>query len=151
LDHDVIEDCSLITATKVLGKKWTIFVLSELLTTQQLYFSELQGQIKGKYGEKISARVLTDVLNNLEEQGIINRQVKVETTPVRVSYSLTDKGKDFEIIFSILKGWGLKWGGVKQKVCQTFSCVHNTVPFVDIDYAKENLPRMTEFKEKISK
>ncbi|OLS21310.1 MAG: HTH-type transcriptional regulator YodB [Candidatus Heimdallarchaeota archaeon LC_3] len=150
MDRIVIEDCSIITATKVLGKKWTIFVLSELLTQKELYFSELQAQIKGKYGENISARVLTDCLSNLEDQRIINRQVKVDTTPVRVSYSLTEKGKDFELIFAILKGWGIKWGGVQQKVCSTFSCVHNTVPFVDIDHAKEVLPYITSIHEKIN-
>ncbi|MFW9930151.1 MAG: winged helix-turn-helix transcriptional regulator [Candidatus Thorarchaeota archaeon] len=145
-DDNVEEDCSILTATKILGKKWTVFVLAELLNSEELFFSDLHNQIRGKYGEKISGRVLTDCLSSLEENGIINREVKVETSPVRVSYSLTEKGKDFEFIFAVLKGWGIKWGGIKQKKCQTFNCVHNTVPIIDFDYAKEILPLVDSSK-----
>jgi hypothetical protein len=39
-----------------------------------------------------------------------------------------------------LKGWGIKWGSVKQKVCQSFTCIHNAVPFIDYDEARKIVP-----------
>jgi DNA-binding HxlR family transcriptional regulator len=131
-------DCSIITALNFLSKKWIVFIFAELLSEYDslgkgLYFSDLLSKVKDKYGSKISPRVLSDSLQNLESEGIISRDVITESMPVRVSYSLTPKGDDFKIVLSALKGWGVKYGGVKQKVCQNFSCVHNTVPIMDID------------------
>jgi len=135
------EDCSILTAMNILSRKWMLFILTELISEYQsgigkgLYFSELQKNVRDKYGSKISPRVLSDSLHNLENEGIINRIVLSDSMPVRVAYSLTEKGEDFKIVLSALKGWGIKYGGVKQKVCQSFTCLHNTIPFMDIDKA----------------
>ena len=96
-------------------------------------FNELQKQVKDNYGGKISSRVLTDSLLLLENSNLVLREVQTETKPIRVLYSLTEKGIDFQIVLSALKGWGIKHGGVRQKVCQAFSCIHNSVPFLDIN------------------
>ena len=136
--HNVENDCSLIQAISLLGKKWVIFILAELIINQVesgkgMYFNELQKRVTDNYGGKISSRVLTDSLQLLERTGIVNRIVQTGDKPIRVLYSLTDKGIDFQIVLSALKGWGIKHGGVKQKVCQSFSCIHNSVPFLNIE------------------
>ncbi|MHA2031117.1 MAG: winged helix-turn-helix transcriptional regulator, partial [Candidatus Kariarchaeaceae archaeon] len=53
-----IMECASGLSLKILGKKWTLYILCELLMGKELYFSELQERIKGIYGESISARVL---------------------------------------------------------------------------------------------
>jgi DNA-binding HxlR family transcriptional regulator len=131
------DECSAMLAVKILGRKWTTNILCELLMHKELFFSDLQKHIEGNYGEKISARVLSEGLSRLEELSIIKRNVISETMPIRVKYSLTEKGEDFEVIFAILKGWGLKWGGIDIKKCKSFSCMHNSVPFIYIDKMKE--------------
>lgn len=138
--HIVEEDCSIIQATKILGKKWVVFVLSELMVEPEIYFTDLQKHIMDQYKDTISARVLSECLSTLEQENIITRTVHTDSIPVRVSYALTEKGKDFRVIFGVLKGWGVKWGGVNQKVCKSYTCVHNAVSFIDIDKAKDLLP-----------
>jgi DNA-binding HxlR family transcriptional regulator len=134
---DTAHECAASLAMKILGKKWTLFIICELLMCQELYFSDLQKQIHGHYGEKISARVLSESLKGLETNGVLTRNVHSEAMPIRVGYSLTEKGEDFAVIFSALKGWGFKWGGIKQKLCKSFACIHNAVPIIDIDEAKD--------------
>lgn len=147
-NHNVVLDCSLIQAISLLGKKWVIFILTELIiqhveTGKGMYFNELQKQVKDNYGGKISSRVLTDSLSLLENSSMIRREVQTDIKPLRVIYSLTEKGIDFQIVLSALKGWGIKHGGVKQKICQSFSCIHNSVPFLNINKTWENLVSKT--------
>ncbi|MHA2103935.1 MAG: winged helix-turn-helix transcriptional regulator [Candidatus Hodarchaeales archaeon] len=139
-DRDVLEDCSILLGLKILGKKWMVFVLSELLTNDDIYFTDLQSSVQDKYGKGISGRVLSDCLSTLEGSGIIIRIVNPETIPARVSYSLTPKGQDLKVVLGVLKGWGVKWGGNKQKICQAFTCLHNAVGMIDIDKTAENCP-----------
>jgi DNA-binding HxlR family transcriptional regulator len=131
-----IDECAANLALKILGRKWTLYIVCELLMNHRLYFGQLQEEILGNYGEKISARVLSESLSRLEENGLLQRTEHRGTTPTRVSYSLTDKGEDLIVIFAATKGWGLKWGGIEQKKCRSFSCIHNTVPTIDIDEVK---------------
>lgn len=129
------EDCSVLQALAVLGKKWTVFILCELLADEEIYFSDLQNNLKNRYGETISSKVLSDTLTLLEKSDIVNRTVDNDR---RVRYSLTEKGQDLEIVLAVLKGWGTKWGGSEFKKCRTFTCVHNAIPIFKIDDAKEN-------------
>ena len=132
-DEKEVDECAAMLAVKILGRKWTTYILCELLLQKEMFFSDLQKHIEGNYGEKISARVLSEGLSRLEEQTIIKRNVISETMPIRVKYSLTEKGEDFKYIFAVLKGWGLKWGGITTKKCRSFSCIHNAVPYIDIN------------------
>ncbi|MHA1946929.1 MAG: winged helix-turn-helix transcriptional regulator [Candidatus Hodarchaeales archaeon] len=132
-----IIECAAGLSLKILGKKWTLYILCELLMSKELYFSELQERIKGIYGESISARVLSESLKGLENHDVVIRTVHSDKMPIRVGYSLTEKGEDFSVVFSVLKGWGMKWGGINVKKCQSFTCVHNTVPVINVDEAKK--------------
>lgn len=69
----------------VLGTKWTISILGELLAGPQR-FGELQSTLDG-----ISPRTLTERLRRLEAQGFVLRHSYAEAPP-RVEYSLTAKG-----------------------------------------------------------
>ncbi|MFX1517843.1 MAG: winged helix-turn-helix transcriptional regulator [Promethearchaeota archaeon] len=136
MSQDLEEECSALLAIKILGRKWIPWILCELLSHRESYFSDLQKRIEGNYGEKISARVLSESLTMLEENDLLERTVVSETMPIRVKYSLTEKGADLEVIFGVLKGWGIKWGTIRQKKCKSFSCIHNCVPMINIDKAK---------------
>ncbi|WP_455141276.1 winged helix-turn-helix transcriptional regulator [Candidatus Hodarchaeum mangrovi] len=131
------DDCAAMLPIKVLGKKWISLIICELLMHPNSFFTDIQNEIEGKYGQKISARVLSEGLSLLEENKIIERSVISDKMPIRVQYVLTERGQDFAVIFGILKGWGLKWGDIKQKKCRSFSCIHNSVATIDIDKARE--------------
>ena len=115
MSSNEIDECAASIALKILGRKWTLFIVCELLMNHRLYFGQLQVVILGNYGEMISARVLSESLSRLEENGLIQRTEHRDTTPTRVSHSLTKKGEDLIVIFAITKGWGLKWGQLRTK------------------------------------
>lgn len=69
----------------VLGAKWTICIIAELLRGARR-FGQLQSAFEG-----ISPRTLTERLRQLEAEGFISRQAFAEAPP-RVEYTLTVKG-----------------------------------------------------------
>ncbi len=139
MNKAIRDECSALVAIRILGRKWIPWIVCELLTQREMFFTDLLTRIEGNYGEKISSRVLSESLTRLEESSIIVRTVVGEIMPIRVKYSLTEKGIDLQVIFGVLKGWGIKWGDIQQKKCRSFSCIHNSVPMIDIDKAGELL------------
>ena len=131
-------ECSVLRITDILGKKWIIFILSELIHSNEIFFNDLQDRLFSKTGENISARILSLSLKTLENESIIEREVEESTR--RVKYSLTQKGKELEIILSLIKGWSIKWDELKFKLCTSFSCVHDSVPILPIDKIIEIYP-----------
>jgi DNA-binding HxlR family transcriptional regulator len=71
-----------------LANKWAILVLASM-NSGKTRFSAMQ-----KYVATISPKTLTQVLRNLEQQGIIQRTATL-TVPVTVEYSVTKKGHEF--------------------------------------------------------
>jgi len=76
-------------------------ILYQLLLGPQR-FSEIESALP------VSGRLLTERLKELEKEGIVHRQIYPEV-PVRVEYSLTEKGKALEPIFRDIQGWAESW------------------------------------------
>ena len=131
------EDCAILLTIRALCKKWSIYVLAELLVHEYRYFSDLQKALINASGKNISGRVLTDTLNDLENEELIKRIVLTEHKPVRVQYTLTEKGKDLEFVFAVLKSWGLRWGGESIKKCKSYTCIHNSVKAINFKQLKK--------------
>ncbi len=56
----------------------------------------------------LSGKVLSERLKDLENEGIVKRQVYPET-PVRIEYSLTEKGIAFNPIMKDIEKWSQNW------------------------------------------
>jgi DNA-binding HxlR family transcriptional regulator len=56
----------------------------------------------------ITDRMLSDRLQELEQEGILERTV-VPETPVRVEYALTKKGRALGAAMEAIKEWAHKW------------------------------------------
>lgn len=95
-------ECPVETAMRLIGNKWKIFVLRELLPGRKR-FSELQRSIGG-----ISQKVLTQNLRAMEENGLIEREVFAEVPP-RVEYRLSALGATLRPVIGVLARWGLKY------------------------------------------
>lgn len=76
-------------------------IIYQLLTGPQRFCT-----IESSIG--ISGRVLSERLKDLENQGIVKREVYPET-PVRIEYSLTDKGLALEPLMSEIEKWSQSW------------------------------------------
>jgi DNA-binding HxlR family transcriptional regulator len=98
--HD--ETCPIAEAAKLLGDKWTLIILRNLMDGPSR-FKDLE-----RTGEGISPSVLTARLHELEVQGIVSRMAFAEIPP-RVEYTLTQKGDDALVVVDALRAYGLKW------------------------------------------
>lgn len=76
----------------VLSQRWSLVIIF-LLGMKSLSFNELREMLPG-----ISSRTLTDKLRMLERNGILTRNV-ASRAPVRVSYSLTTRGREIALSF----------------------------------------------------
>ncbi len=109
------ENCPIYFVTRILGKRWAILVLQELLASNNprgAQFGELHRTISW-----VSPKVLTQRLREFEKEGIVSRDVDASIMPARVHYSLTKKGLDFAPILDHMQEWGIKHGGDKVVGC----------------------------------
>lgn len=95
-------------AMSILSKKWNGLIIY-LLLNGPVRSSKIQSTLG------ISGRVLSIRLKEFEEQEIIQRKVYPEY-PVRVEYSLTEKGQALEPVFNELKRWSKKWVSLKREI-----------------------------------
>lgn len=89
-------------AVGILAKRWTPLILY-VLSAHPRRFNEIAEQI-----QFVSDRMLSERLKELEAEGLITRRIYAEV-PVRVEYSLTDKGCDLEPVFMAIGTWASKW------------------------------------------
>lgn len=89
-------------AFELLGKRWTGLIIHVMLNGPKR-FSDFQEVIP-----HLSPRMLTERLKELEEQGVVLRQVYPEM-PVRIEYELTDKGRDLQNVMTEVQAWATKW------------------------------------------
>lgn len=94
--------CPVTTTARLIGKKWHPVIVHRLLDEGPLGFNELKESVDG-----ISSKVLSDSLTDLEESGIVDRDV-VSEQPFRVQYSLTEPGADLQPIIEAMGDWGQK-------------------------------------------
>ena len=97
--------CPLHGLVSILSGPWTIYILWLLRTNGDMRFGQLKKQMPA-----ISAKVLTERLRMLEEVGILSRHQE-QTIPPKVTYSLTERGKELEKVIDPLGALALKWSG----------------------------------------
>lgn len=95
----IITDCGVEATLEVIGGKWKGVILYHLCSGVKR-FNEL-----GRLLPKITQRMLTRQLRELENDGLINREVYPQVPP-KVEYSLTEYGQSLEPIIMSLKSWG---------------------------------------------
>lgn len=103
-----ITNCPVEYTASLIGNKWKIIILRDLLTGTKRY-NELTRSVVG-----ISAKVLTENLRDLERDGIVKRTVD-PVVPPKVEYSLTDKGYDLKDVLAAMKVFGEKYKGDKNE------------------------------------
>jgi DNA-binding HxlR family transcriptional regulator len=89
-------------AIELIGKRWTGAILCAL-TEGPLRFAELARAVPG-----LSDRLLSQRLRELEGEGLVEREVEAGT-PVRVTYSLTEKGSALRPAIQELQQWARHW------------------------------------------
>jgi DNA-binding HxlR family transcriptional regulator len=88
-----------------MNKKWIMVILKTMSDGGESF-----NQIKSEIGD-INQKILTARLTELEETGFIKREI-VQEKPVKIRYSLTEKGCSFCGQIKNLLEWQEKWGKV---------------------------------------
>ena len=83
----------------VIGGRWKLIILWRLLDRVQRY-SDLQRSLPG-----VTPKMLTQQLRELEEDGIVHREVYRQVPP-KVEYSLTPLGESLRPIILAIHEWG---------------------------------------------
>ena len=88
-------------AMKMISQRWTGLIIYQLLSGPQR-FCTIESSLP------ISGRLLSERLKDLEQEGIVNRAVYPEK-PVRIEYSLTEKGRALEPAIRAIERWSQEW------------------------------------------
>ena len=95
-------ECPVRNVLSRIGEKWSILVLLTLDGTQQpMRFKAIETAIPD-----ISQKMLTQVLRDLEADGLVLRHAYAEVPP-RVEYELTDRSRSLLPHIHDLVGWAL--------------------------------------------
>ncbi|WP_259065130.1 winged helix-turn-helix transcriptional regulator [Mucilaginibacter sp. X4EP1] len=95
-------DCTVDFAFQRIGGKYKGRILWYLHSHRILRYGELRRQING-----VTAKMLTQTLRELEEDGLINREV-FHQVPPKVEYSLSETGRELIPFIMYLNKWGEK-------------------------------------------
>ena len=93
--------CGVACSLDLLGDKWTLLVVRDLLLGKHTY-SALQASPEG-----IPTNILAERLKRLQAEGIVFKTVYQER-PRRYAYHLTDKGSDLMPVLKSLVKWANK-------------------------------------------
>ncbi|AGE62353.1 putative HTH-type transcriptional regulator [Bacillus subtilis XF-1] len=99
---DDFEGCPVETTLDIIGGKWKGILLYHLIDGKKR-FNEFR-----KLYPKITQRMLTLQLRELERDGVIHREVYKQVPP-KVEYSLTEFGRTLEPVILHMKDWGEKY------------------------------------------
>jgi len=97
-----IDDCPVARTLDLIGERWTILLLRDLLLHGPRRFQDFQAALPGVAPNILSARLKT-----MEDDGLVRRSLYSERPP-RLEYVLTDKGKSFGPIVKAMRDWGNK-------------------------------------------
>ena len=91
--------CPVETTLTLIGDKWKVLILRDLMPATKRF-----GELKKSIGS-VSQKVLTAQLRDMEQNGLVHREVFAEVPP-RVEYSLTELGRSLKPILDAMWNWG---------------------------------------------
>jgi len=97
------DKCRVNDTLSLVGKRWLMTILYEIsLGNNQ--FSTLTKSIP-----EISEHILATRVNSLVENSLIEKNERMNTTPLQIIYSITDKGKQLLSLVDSLCRWDEYW------------------------------------------
>ena len=96
-------NCQVKREVQILQGKGKLQILYELCIKSPMRFGELKKLLK-----PITNTALTNALKELEKDELVQR-IQYNEMPLRVEYSLTEKGQDLLPVFYAISQWGMKY------------------------------------------
>ena len=95
--------CSVAKALDVVGDRWTLLIVRELLLQGPCRYTDLKNGLPG-----IATNLLSDRLRELETAGLVRREEAAPPVATTLFY-LTDAGAELEPVLDALGGWGIRY------------------------------------------
>ncbi len=99
-----MKHCPIDNSLKLLGKKFTLHIIRNMILLKQNKFSQFLRSVEGINTKTLSAR-----LQEMEIEGLIERKI-IERRPIQIEYALTKKGMALEPLLSLLAAFSMKYG-----------------------------------------
>jgi len=100
-----IDDCPVARTLDLIGERWTILLLRDLLLHGPRRFQDFQASLPGVAPNILSAR-----LKAMEDNGLVRRELYNERPP-RLEYVLTELGMSLGPVVKAMRDWGNKHRG----------------------------------------
>ena len=100
--YDRISDCPVARTLDLIGERWTVLLLRDLLLYGPRRFQDFQTSLVGVPTNTLSTR-----LKEMEANDIVQRTIYNERPP-RVEYALTEKGRSLGPIVASMRKWGTR-------------------------------------------
>lgn len=94
--------CPIANALDILGDKWTLLVVRDLLLAGKHRYSEFQSS-----PEAIPTNILAERLKRLEANGLVKKEF-YQDNPPRAEYFITRKGAELGPVLQAMAQWGQK-------------------------------------------
>jgi DNA-binding HxlR family transcriptional regulator len=98
--HTFRSTCSIARTLEVLGDKWTLLIVRDLMWHGKQTFQALQDSAEG-----VPSNILSDRLKRLEKWGLVRRDA-YQQRPVRYAYRVTEQGRSLEPVLLQIMAWG---------------------------------------------
>ena len=98
--HTFRSRCSIARSLEIVGDKWTLLVIRDLMWHGKHTFQELQNS-----EERMPSNLLSQRLKRLMEWGLVDREA-YQDKPVRYRYRLTSRGRELEPVLLQVMNWG---------------------------------------------
>jgi DNA-binding HxlR family transcriptional regulator len=95
--------CPINNTFQIIGKKFTVLILRNMIYLNQIRFNKLLNSIEG-----INAKTLSIRLKEMEKDGLIRRKIYNES-PIRIEYEMTEKGIALEPILEQMSAFSMKY------------------------------------------
>ncbi len=95
--------CPISNTIELIGKKYTVLILRNMMIEKQSRFNQFLASIKG-----INPKILSTRLKEMEEQGLLKRTIYHET-PIRVENHLTKKGMALKPILKMFAEFSMQY------------------------------------------
>lgn len=99
-----MKSCPINNTFKVIGKKFTVLILRNMINGKQNRFNQLLNSI-----EKGNPKTLSVRLREMEKLGLIKRKVYSHETPIRIEYFPTEKGLALQPILDMMAAYSMKY------------------------------------------
>jgi DNA-binding HxlR family transcriptional regulator len=103
-DNVIMKSCPIENTFKIIGKKFTVLILRNMINGKQSRFNQLLNSI-----EQGNPKTLTIRLKEMEKTGLIKRKVHFHETPVRIEYYPTEKGLALQPILDMMAAYSMRY------------------------------------------